>query len=60
MDALNRYKPNQPIPITVRRDRRTINATVTLSQPDHYDYRVEEKSDASPETRALRAAWMKG
>jgi predicted metalloprotease with PDZ domain len=59
-EVLNRYKPNQPVPITVRRDRRTINATIKLGEPDHYDYRVEEKPNASPETRALRAAWMKG
>jgi predicted metalloprotease with PDZ domain len=60
MEALNRYKPNQPVPLTVRRDRRTINTTIKLGEPDHYDYRVEEKPNASPETRALRAAWMKG
>jgi predicted metalloprotease with PDZ domain len=60
LETLNSYKPNQPVPLTIRRDRRTINANVTLGQPDHYDYRVEERPDASPETRALRAAWMKG
>lgn len=60
MESLNRYKPNRPIPITVRRDRRTINTTVTLGQPDRYDYRVEEKPHASAEARALRAAWMNG
>ncbi|HEX8922756.1 MAG TPA: PDZ domain-containing protein [Pyrinomonadaceae bacterium] len=60
LEVLNRHKPNRPIPITVRRDRRTINATITLGGPDQYDYRVEEKPDASPETRALRAAWLKG
>ena len=59
-EVLNRYKPNQPVAITVRRDRRTINTTITLGEPDLYDYRVEEKPDATPETRALRAAWMKG
>jgi predicted metalloprotease with PDZ domain len=58
--VLNRYEQNQQIPITVRRDRRTVKATVTLGRPEHYDYRVEDKRDASAATRALRTAWMKG
>lgn len=57
---LNRYKQNQQVAITIRRDRNTIKASLTLGEPDHYDYRVEEITDASPETRALRAAWMNG
>jgi predicted metalloprotease with PDZ domain len=59
-DVLNRYKQNEQVPIAVRRDRHTIKATVTLGQPDHYDYHVEEMTDAPPETRAMRAAWMNG
>jgi predicted metalloprotease with PDZ domain len=59
-EALNRYKQNEHVPIEVQRDRHTIKATVTLGQPEHYDYRVEERTDATPETRALRAAWMNG
>ncbi|MDT4896229.1 MAG: hypothetical protein QOH25_1306, partial [Acidobacteriota bacterium] len=58
--VLNRYGQNQPVPITVRRDRRTVKATIMLDPPEHYDYRVEDKADASAATRALRAAWMKG
>jgi predicted metalloprotease with PDZ domain len=30
------------------------------SEPQGYDYRIEEKRDASPQARALRAAWMQG
>jgi predicted metalloprotease with PDZ domain len=30
------------------------------SEPQGYDYRIEEKKDASPQARALRAAWMQG
>lgn len=59
-DVLNRYKQNEHVSIAVQRDRHTIKATVTLGQPDHYDYRVEEISDAPPETRVLRDAWMNG
>jgi predicted metalloprotease with PDZ domain len=59
-DVLNRYKQNARVPIAVRRDRQTIKATVTLGQPEQYDYDVEERPDASNETRALRDAWMNG
>ncbi|HUQ32990.1 MAG TPA: PDZ domain-containing protein, partial [Pyrinomonadaceae bacterium] len=58
--ALNRYKQNQQVSLTVQRDRNVIKASITLGEPDHYDYRVEENRDASAETRALRAAWMNG
>lgn len=30
------------------------------SEPQGYNYRIEEKRDATPQSRALRAAWMKG
>jgi predicted metalloprotease with PDZ domain len=58
--ALNRYQQNQTVSINVRRDRNIINARITLGEPERYDYRVEERPDASPETRALRAAWISG
>lgn len=60
VEALNRYKQNERVAIAVRRDRRTINAIVTLGQPEHYDYDVEERADVSLETRALRDAWLNG
>jgi predicted metalloprotease with PDZ domain len=59
-EEFNRYKQNEQVPITVRRDRNIINASLTLGESDHYDYHVEEIPDASSETRALRAAWMNG
>jgi predicted metalloprotease with PDZ domain len=58
--ALNRYKTNERVPVTVKRDRKTINATLTLGPPERYDYRIEELKDASPEAKALRTAWLKG
>jgi predicted metalloprotease with PDZ domain len=57
---LNRYKQNDKVAVTVRRDRNIIKATLTLGEPDFYDYHVEEMNDASTETRALRAAWLNG
>lgn len=41
------------------RTSRTDKASPQGEQQD-YDYRIEEKKDASPQARALRAAWMKG
>jgi predicted metalloprotease with PDZ domain len=58
--ALNRYKANERVPVTVKRDRRTINITLTLGPPEHYEYHIEELKDASPEARALRTVWLKG
>jgi predicted metalloprotease with PDZ domain len=60
VSALNRHRQGSRVPITVRRDRQTIRITLTLGPPDRHHYRIEELKDASPETRALRAAWMKG
>jgi len=31
-----------------------------VEQPPPYLYRIEERRDATPEARALRAAWMNG
>jgi predicted metalloprotease with PDZ domain len=58
--ALNRYKQNERVSFTIQRDRNIIKASLTLGEPDRYDYRVEEITNASPETRTLRAAWMNG
>jgi predicted metalloprotease with PDZ domain len=55
--ALKRFKQGDRVPFTVRRDRRTIQTTVTLGPPDRYDYRIEENKNAPPEARALRTAW---
>ncbi|MDQ5846409.1 MAG: PDZ domain-containing protein, partial [Acidobacteriota bacterium] len=58
--SLARYKPGDRIPITVKRDRRTIRATLVLGAPERFDYRIEEMNDASPEQKALRQAWLEG
>jgi predicted metalloprotease with PDZ domain len=59
-EVLNGYKQNERVAIAVQRDRQTIKATVTLGQPDRYEYDVEEKADAPVEARTLREAWMNG
>lgn len=58
--TLNRYKQGDRVPITVKRDRRTIEATLPLGPPERFEYRIEERTDATPDQRALRAAWLNG
>ena len=56
--TLARFKTGDSVPITVKRDRRTIKANLVLGQPERFDYRIEEKSDATVEQKQLRAAWL--
>ncbi|HJT28578.1 MAG TPA: PDZ domain-containing protein [Pyrinomonadaceae bacterium] len=58
--TLARFKSGDSVPITVKRDRRTIKATIVLGQPERFDYRIEEKVDATAEQKQLRAAWLSG
>src|SRR5437868_14541762 len=58
--TIARYKPNDRVTFTIKRDRNTIKKTITLGQPVSYTYRIEEMPDASPEMRARRAAWLNG
>ena len=56
---LAQFKPGDSVPVVVKRDRRMINANIVLGQPDRLEYMIEEKADATPEQKALRAAWLK-
>ena len=58
--TLARFKPGDSVPVTVKRDRRTIKTNIVLGQPEEFDYRIEEKADATAEQKALRAAWLSG
>ena len=58
--TLARFKQGDSVPVTVKRDRRTIKANIVLGQPERFDYRIEEKTDATPEQKQLRAAWLTG
>ena len=60
MKTLARYKPGDSVPVTVKRDRRTIKANLVLGQPERFEYKIEEKPDATAEEKALRAAWLSG
>jgi predicted metalloprotease with PDZ domain len=58
--SLGRYKQGDRIPISMKRDRRTIQATLLLGAPERFEYRIAEKKDASVEQKTLRSAWLKG
>jgi predicted metalloprotease with PDZ domain len=57
--SLSRFKQGDRVPITVKRDRRTIQATLVFGAPERFEYRIMERKDATPEQKALRAAWLK-
>ena len=56
--SLARYKMGDRVPISVKRDRRTIQTTLVLGAPERFEYRIEERKDATPEQKAVRAAWL--
>jgi predicted metalloprotease with PDZ domain len=56
--SLARYKQGDRVPVTVKRDRRTIQATLLLGEPDRFEYRIQERQDATPQQKTLRAAWL--
>jgi predicted metalloprotease with PDZ domain len=56
---LARYKEGSHVPITVKRDRQTIQAVLVLGAPERFDYRIEENPGATQEQKSLRAAWLK-
>lgn len=58
--VITRYQPKTRVPLTIKRDRERIRLTITLGEPGTYIYRLEEIKDATPEQRALRAAWLNG
>ena len=57
--TLARFKPGDQVPIVVRRDRRTIKATLVMGRPERFEYRIEELPNASAEQKALREAWLR-
>lgn len=57
-NALNRFKEGDRIPLTIKRDRRTLDFTVTLLAPERFDYRIEEDPAATTDAKRLRAAWL--
>jgi predicted metalloprotease with PDZ domain len=60
LKVLARYKTGDSIPITVKRDRRTIKATLVLGDPERFDYRIEDLPNVTQEQRTLRSHWLSG
>lgn len=58
--TLARFKPGESLPVTVKRDRRTIKTSIVLGQPERFEYRIEERAGATAEEKALRAHWLSG
>jgi predicted metalloprotease with PDZ domain len=58
--TLGRYRQGDRVPITVKRDRDTIQTALLLGPPDRFEYRIVENKEATPEQKALRKAWLKG
>src|SRR5882762_2310398 len=58
--ALARYKQGDRVPVTVKRDRRTIQTAIVLREPERFEYKIEERKNVTPTQKALRAAWLKG
>ncbi|HEV8167727.1 MAG TPA: PDZ domain-containing protein, partial [Pyrinomonadaceae bacterium] len=57
---MTRFKPGDSVAVTVKRDRTTIKTNIVVGEPELFDYRIEEKPDATAEQKALRAAWLHG
>jgi predicted metalloprotease with PDZ domain len=57
--TLGRHKPGDQVLITLRREGKAIQASLIL-EAESFRYRIVEAKDATPEMRALRAAWVKG
>ena len=60
LKTLARYKSGDSVPLTVKRDRGTIKTNIVLREPERFDYRIEDKPDATPEQKTLRTAWLRG
>jgi len=58
--TLSRYKPGDKVAVTLERGRRKIQTSIVLGPPQVMDYRIEELTNASAQTKAIRAAWLNG
>ena len=60
LKTIARYKPGDRIQVTLQRGGRSMQTALTLTSAKVFDYRIEEMKDATPEAKALRAAWLNG
>ena len=60
LKTLARYKKGDSVAIVVKRNRATIKTNLVLGDPERFDYRLEDRPDATGEQRAVRTAWLNG
>jgi predicted metalloprotease with PDZ domain len=60
LSTLNRSGQGDRISVSFKRDRQTLTTTLVLGPPDRFEYRIEERGDATSAQKALRAAWLRG
>ncbi len=60
LKTLARYKSGDRVQLTLQRGGRSIQTTITLTEAQVFNYRIEDIKDASPDAKALRAAWLNG
>jgi predicted metalloprotease with PDZ domain len=58
--TISRFKPGQSIPVTVKRDRRTLKVTLVLGGVERFEYKIEEVTGATAEQKRLRTSWLEG
>ncbi|MFN2515623.1 MAG: M61 family metallopeptidase [Pyrinomonadaceae bacterium] len=58
--SLSRFREGDRVPIAVKRDRRTIQTNLQIGRAERFEYKIDEKRDATPEQKALRQAWLTG
>ena len=54
--SLNRFKSGDRVTVSVKRDRKTIETVLVLGTPERFEYRIEEKKDATPQQKALQGS----
>jgi predicted metalloprotease with PDZ domain len=60
LSTIGRYRPGNHIELIIHRGQRSMQMTLTLGEPQIWNYRIEEMKDAPAETKALRLAWLSG
>jgi predicted metalloprotease with PDZ domain len=59
LQRLGRYKSGDRVPVTVKRDRATVQTTIVLGAPERFEYRLEEAGNATAAQKELRSAWLR-
>jgi predicted metalloprotease with PDZ domain len=58
--TVSHYKPGDRVALVVQRGDKTLSMTITMGEPQLFNYRIEEDVNASAEAKTLRVAWLSG